>query len=59
MGRSFSQEIPLIATQRPEKMRRKTIKVALKRVSGSTQLEEDKAKGMEKMSMPNSETMMA
>jgi len=58
MGRSFCQETPLITTQRQEKTRSKTKKEVLKTVSGSTLLEEDKANGMEKMSMANSETMM-
>jgi len=58
MGRSFSKESPLNMIHKAEKTSNKTKYKELDRVSGSTELEEDRAKGRRKMSIPSSETIM-
>ena len=57
IGRSFSQESPLIMIQRAEKTSNKIKYKELDRVSGSTELEDDRAKGRKKINIPRNETI--
>ncbi|MFA5159355.1 MAG: hypothetical protein WC484_02495 [Candidatus Omnitrophota bacterium] len=59
IGRSFSKESPLNMIQRVEKTNRSTKYKALRTVSDSTELKDERARGRRKINIPSIESMMA
>jgi hypothetical protein len=59
MGRSFSKESPLRMIQKAEKVSKSTKYKALRTVSGSMELEDERAKGRKKINKPSVKSMMA